>query len=318
MPHRTPCTYGADDRARRFVTHRTPCMQSADDRARIFVPRRTLCTESADDRARRFPFHRTPCIESADDRADKRCTPCTPSGTSPRADMAPLCKGLSSASRPALPHPHHPATRPRPQPSQHHTLCMNSVYDRARRLIPHRTPYTESAHDHARRLHPHRTPCILSADDRAHRFVTHRTPCNDGANDRADKRCTPCSSSGTSPRARMAPSCKELSSASCPALPHPQHPAARPRPQPRRAVFLGRVANASSSPPRPPTGERNEGGIRAPRKVISKSYPLVPFSPPSPSLLTGGGTGPRGRPVFTTHRRRIAPTAVTGHIHPRR
>ena len=184
--------------------------------------------------------------------------------------------------------------------------------------MTHRTPCTESADDRARRMQTHRTPCTESADDRARIFVTHRTPCTQSADDRADKRCTPCSSSGTSPRARMAPSCKELSSASCPALPHPQHPAARPRPQPRRAVFLGRVANASSSPPRPPTGERNEGGIRAPRKVISKSYPLVPFSPPSPSLLTGGGTGPRGRPVFTTHRRRIAPTAVTGHIHPRR
>ena len=44
----------------------------------------------------------------------------------------------------------------------------------------------------------------------------HRTPCTDGANDRADKRCTPCSSSASSPRVRMAPLCEGLSSASCP------------------------------------------------------------------------------------------------------
>ena len=39
----TPCTGGADDRARRFVTHRTPCTESADDRARRFVTHRTPC-----------------------------------------------------------------------------------------------------------------------------------------------------------------------------------------------------------------------------------------------------------------------------------
>ena len=201
----------------------------------------------------------------------------------------------------------------------HHTPCRHSAHDRARRLIPHHTPCIYRADDRARRMQTHRTPCTDSAHDRARRLMPQRTPCIESANDRADKRCTPCSSSGTSPRADMAPLCEGLSSASRPALPHPHHPATWPRPQPRRAVFLGRVAKkSSSSPPRPPTVERNEGGIRAPRKVISKSYPLVPFSPPSPSLLNGGGTGPRGGPVFTTHRRRIAPTAVTGHIHPRR
>ena len=71
--------------------------------------------------------------------------------------------------------------------------------------MPHRTPCTESAHDRARRLMPHRTPCTDCAHDRARRMMTHRTPCTDGANARADTRCTPCTSSASSPRARMAP-----------------------------------------------------------------------------------------------------------------
>jgi hypothetical protein len=75
MHHRTPCMYGADDRARRLQTHRTPCTCHADDRARISVT------------------HRTPCTESADVRADKRCTPCTPSASSPRARTARRCLG---------------------------------------------------------------------------------------------------------------------------------------------------------------------------------------------------------------------------------
>ena len=99
--HRTPCMYGADDRARRMQTHRTPCTELADDRARRMQPHRTPCTESADDRARRLMPHRTPCTESADDRADKRGTPCSSSGTSPRARTAPLWEGLSSASCPS-------------------------------------------------------------------------------------------------------------------------------------------------------------------------------------------------------------------------
>jgi hypothetical protein len=101
MPHRTPCTESADDRARIFVTRRTPCIESADDRARILNHHRTPCTESADDRARILNPHRTPCTESADDRADKLCTPCTSSASSPRARMAPLWEGLSSASCPS-------------------------------------------------------------------------------------------------------------------------------------------------------------------------------------------------------------------------
>ena len=68
------------------------------DRARRLMPHRTPCTQSAYDRARRFVTHRTPCTESADDRVDKRYTPCTSSVASPRARMAPLSEGLSSAS----------------------------------------------------------------------------------------------------------------------------------------------------------------------------------------------------------------------------
>ena len=65
-------------------------------------------------------------------------------------------------------------------------------------------------------MQTHRTPCTKSADDRARIFLTHRTPCTESADDRADKRYTPCTSSGASPRARMAPSLEGLSSASCP------------------------------------------------------------------------------------------------------
>ena len=97
----TPCTGGADDRARRLMPHRTPCIESDDDRARRLMPHRTLCSESAHDRARRLMHHRTPCTYGANDRADKRCTPCTPSASSPRARMAPLWEGLSSASCPS-------------------------------------------------------------------------------------------------------------------------------------------------------------------------------------------------------------------------
>ena len=100
VPHRTPCIEGAHDRARRFHPRRTPCTQSAHDRARRFVTHRTPCNKSAHDRARRLMHHRTPCTCCADDRADKRCTPCTPSASSPRARMAPLSEGLSSASHP--------------------------------------------------------------------------------------------------------------------------------------------------------------------------------------------------------------------------
>ena len=104
MPHSTPCTESADDRARRFLTHSTPCRNSADDRARRLSPHHTPCTYLADVRAHRLMSHRTPCIDGADDRADKRCTPCTPSDASPRARTAPwdtLLEGLSSASCPS-------------------------------------------------------------------------------------------------------------------------------------------------------------------------------------------------------------------------
>ena len=153
-------------------------------------PTALLAFESADDRARILVTHRTPCTECADDRA-RRLMP-------------------------------------------HRTPCIYSADDRARRLMPHRTPCTDGADDRAHRLHPHRTPCSQSADDRAHRMqthrtpymksandrarrlLTHRTPCTDRADGRADKRYTPCTSSGTSPRARMAPLWEGLSSASCP------------------------------------------------------------------------------------------------------
>ena len=121
----------------------------------------------------------------------------------------------------------------------HRTPCIESADDRAHRFLIHRTPCTESADDRARRLMPHRTPCIFCAHDRARTLMTHRTPCNTGAHDRArrlmphrtpctcsaydraDKRCTPCSSSEASPRARTAPLCKGLSSASCPSCSTP-------------------------------------------------------------------------------------------------
>ena len=91
--------------------HRTPCTESADDRARILMPHRTLCTESAHDCARRFVTHRTPCTSLAEDRADKRYTPCTSSVASPRARMAPLWEGLSSASCPSSSSTHLSASR---------------------------------------------------------------------------------------------------------------------------------------------------------------------------------------------------------------
>jgi hypothetical protein len=137
-----------------LMPHRTPCTESADDRARRLLPHRTPCTESADDRAHRFLTHRTPCI-----------------------------------------------------------FC---AHDRARRLMPHRTPCTEGADDRARIFVTHRTPCKECADDCARRLIPHRTPCTECADDREDKRCTPCTSSVASPRARMAPLCEGLSSASCP------------------------------------------------------------------------------------------------------
>ena len=115
---RTPCSNSAHDRAGRLKTHRTPCTDSVYDRARRFhppallalialttvltelrptallapiahdrarrlSPHRTPCTESADDRARRLMHHRTPCKNGAASRADKRCTPCIATGTSP-------------------------------------------------------------------------------------------------------------------------------------------------------------------------------------------------------------------------------------------
>ena len=117
------------------------------------------------------------------------------------------------------------------------------------------TPCSESADDHARRLIPHRTPCTECADDRARRLIPHRTPCTACANDRADKRCTPCTESATSPRARMAPLCKGLSSASCPsssATPPPSPPPQlRPRHRPREQEYEPSAAKPSSSPPRP-------------------------------------------------------------------
>ena len=62
------------------------------------MPHRTPCTYSAHDRARRFLIHRTPCIACANDRADKRCTPCTSIEASPRARTGRSASGLSAAS----------------------------------------------------------------------------------------------------------------------------------------------------------------------------------------------------------------------------
>ena len=111
--HHTPCTESADGRAGRFETHRTPCNESADDRARRFETHRTPCTQSADGRARRLRTHRTPCIDGATSRADKRCTPCIATEASPRARMAPLWEGLSSASSPSSSTPLSPSPCPR-------------------------------------------------------------------------------------------------------------------------------------------------------------------------------------------------------------
>ena len=98
----------------------------------------------------------------------------------------------------------------------HRTPCTHGADDRARRFVTHRTPCTHGADDRARILMPHRTPCTVCADDRARRLMPHRTPCSIGAHDRADKRCTPCTPSDASPRARRAPLWEGLSSASCP------------------------------------------------------------------------------------------------------
>ena len=65
--------------------------------------------------------------------------------------------------------------------SRRDSLCTYDADDHARISLTHRTPYTDSAHDRARRLMP------------------HRTPCTETAHDRADKRCTPCTSSDSSP-----------------------------------------------------------------------------------------------------------------------
>jgi len=158
-PHRTPCTASVYDRARRLHPHRIPCSVSADDRARRLSPHRTPCTESVHDRARRFETHRTPCNESVYGRvrkfqtrrtpcndcasscADKRCTPCTATSTSPRARMAPLCEGPSSASSPCSTRPPSPPPR-RPHPG---------------------APYPRSA---ANRWHPPRAPSKCPAGRR--------------------------------------------------------------------------------------------------------------------------------------------------------
>ena len=202
------------------MPHRTPCTDSADDRARIFVTRRTLCTECVHDRARRLMPRRTPCIDGADDRA-----------------------------RILIPH---------------RTPCTECADDRAHRLHPHRTPCTQSADDRAHRMQTHRTPYMKSAHDRARRFLTHRTPCTERADDRADKRYTPCTSSGTSPRARMAPLLEGLSSASCPSSStllsaSRQH---RHRRYPElRILTFGRHTRRHPSFARPTKCRRSENGI---------------------------------------------------------
>ena len=59
------------------------------------------------------------------------------------------------------------------------------AYDRARRLMPHRTPCMKSADDRARRFETHHTPCTWRAHDHAHIILPHRTPCIWSADDRA-------------------------------------------------------------------------------------------------------------------------------------
>ena len=124
-PAADPCTESGDDRARRFAppaarssaarksrANRPPscsrdscptgtlARRAPRDRARRLSPSTALaCTESAYDRARQnvlMPVGRTrtPCIQSADARADKRCTPCSSTDTSPRARTAPPRPGI--------------------------------------------------------------------------------------------------------------------------------------------------------------------------------------------------------------------------------
>ena len=126
MHHRTPCTDGADDRARRLMHHRTPCNHSADDRADT---RCTPCSWSAQDRVN---IRCTPCTWTTQDRVNTHCTHCTWSAHN-RVNIR--C-----------------------------THCKESADDRARIFQPHRTPCMYSAHDRARRLIPHRTPCTTLYD----------------------------------------------------------------------------------------------------------------------------------------------------------
>ena len=123
-----------------MIPHRTPCSHSADDRARRSLHHHTLCTWSADDRARIFLTHHTPCTNSAHDRAGTRCTPCTSSEASPRARMAPSWEGLSSASCPSCStllsasrrhwHPRYPELQSSPSdatPSSSFLRALNKV-----------------------------------------------------------------------------------------------------------------------------------------------------------------------------------------------
>ena len=142
MPHRTPCTESADDRARIFVTRRTPCTESVHDRARRLMPRRTPCIDGADDRARILMPHRTPCTECADDRAHRlhpHRTPCTQSADDRAHRM-----------------------------QTHRTPYMKSAHDRARRL-----------HDPPHSLHrARRRPCGQALHTlHAERYFT---PCSHG------------------------------------------------------------------------------------------------------------------------------------------
>ena len=119
---------------------------------------------------------------------------------------------------------------------------------------------------------------MYSADDRARRFQTHRTPCTDGATSRADTRCTPCNSSDTSPRARMAPSCEGPSSASSPSS-SPPPPSRSPRRPHHRAHSSRSAAKSPASSPalRPSAPCRSESAlfIRRSSVVFQSVSPLI-------------------------------------------
>ena len=215
------------------------------------------CTDSAYDRARRLMYHRSPTMLADSTLLALRAlttvlAECRPTALPPDTVLQipdPPHSLHLDRSRPCsqIPDPPHSLHRERRRPCSQIEPPPHSLHRSRPQIEPHRTPCTESADDRARRFQTHRTPCTESADDRARRFQTHRTPCTESAASRADKRCTPCTATDTSPRARTAPSCEGLSSASSPASSPPLHLAPCPRLRHTRRASLSRSAARSSS-----------------------------------------------------------------------